>query len=200
MGEATFGEGVKSLATLFSTVIGTDKGQITFLVSIILLIAAVWFNNAKTAVKIFILFSLVLSVNANGFLLGTYQVPLFNPPGGQNAKLVIAAPQPQPPADPAWRKVGEDSKALTTGNHNCEFNCRGEPTRTGYSISLSVTGDNKRLANPRLSCVAGPCGGWREVTVPPKVSADGKTATASFDVWSLPTTWVLAADVEGRTS
>jgi hypothetical protein len=177
MEEATFGEVLKSLAILFSKVIETDKGQITFLLSMLLLIAAVWFHNAKSAVKIFILLCLVLSVTANGFLLGTYHVVLFNPPGGQNATLVVSAAQPQPPPDPVWRKVGEDSKTLTTGNHNCDFDCRGEPTRTGYSSSLSVTGDNKRLANPRLSCVTGPCGGWREVTVPPQVSADGKTAT-----------------------
>lgn len=96
-----------------------------------------------------------------------------------------------------WVFIQRIEQSLTTNNHNCEHNCRNEPTRTGYSISLSAPSapDNhpRLLRNPQLRCATGPCV-FSKITVNPSVMPDGTQARASFDVWSLPTTWVLAAD------
>ena len=97
-----------------------------------------------------------------------------------------------------WIKVGEVSNEKSTGNHDCSRDCKGEPTRTNYSIEVSVdefsvpkVGD-KKLLNPQLSCISGPCtfSGGRKVKL-----VDTSKAKASFDVWSKPTTWSVKADV-----
>jgi hypothetical protein len=97
-----------------------------------------------------------------------------------------------------WVKVGEVSNEKSTGNHHCSRNCKGEPTRTSYSIEVSVdefsapqVGD-KKLMHPTLSCVSGPCAysDSRNVKL-----VDASKVKASFDVWSRPTTWNVKAEV-----
>jgi hypothetical protein len=83
-----------------------------------------------------------------------------------------------------------------TEDHHCESNCRGEPTRTNYKLDLAAEGDTE-LRNPELRCVQGPCHGWNEVRQV-SVSADGKLVSASWDVWTRPTTWRLSAEVVRR--
>lgn len=99
-----------------------------------------------------------------------------------------------------WVKIGIARKTKSTGNHHCSRNCRGEPTRTNYQVNLSTNdyqesklGDRK-LMNPKLTCKTGPCGSWNQV-ISVNLSKNTKSATASFDVWSKPTTWVLTAEV-----
>jgi hypothetical protein len=110
--------------------------------------------------------------------------------------VILGTPNPNPNA--SWILVQRIEQSITTGNHNCEHNCRNEPTRTGYTVTLSAPGapDNhpRMLREPQLRCATGPCGGWNAVTVQPAVMPDGLQARASFDVWSLPTTWILSAN------
>lgn len=97
-----------------------------------------------------------------------------------------------------WVKIGEVSKNKPTRNHHCSRHCKGEPTRTNYSVEVSIDdfsspklGD-KKLMNPKVSCIAGPCGFSKSYGV--KLVGSIK-ARASFDVWSKPTTWSVKADV-----
>ena len=99
-----------------------------------------------------------------------------------------------------WVSIGTAKKTKGTGNHACLSNCRGEPTRTNYEINLTVDdyktpspGDRK-LKTPDLSCKSGPCGGWNQI-LDVGLAADGKSAKASFDVWSNPTSWELTAEL-----
>ena len=100
-----------------------------------------------------------------------------------------------------WKKISEESKVRGTKNHHCERNCRGEPTRTNYKIALNLPlskeGFRRELRNPTLRCIDGPCGGWNRV-IEARISNDGRRAVGSFDVWSLPTTWRLSAEVYER--
>jgi hypothetical protein len=84
-------------------------------------------------------------------------------------------------------------RQLQTGDHNCESNCGGEPTRTTYQLVLQVNSDASGvLRNARLDCLSGPCGGWNQKN---RVEITGRTsAYASWDVWSHPTVWRLSAD------
>lgn len=104
------------------------------------------------------------------------------------------------PQQRGWVNIGVVRKTKPTGNHHCSRDCRGEPTRTNYQVSLSVNdyrspslGDRK-LVEPKLKCKSGPCGGWNQV-LNVELADDGKTATASFDVWSNPTSWELTASI-----
>ena len=97
-----------------------------------------------------------------------------------------------------WVKIGVVSKDKVTGNHHCSRNCKGEPTRTNYSIEVS-TGDfsspklgDKKLMNPKLFCITGPCS---FSTVHGVKLVGNSEAKASFDVWSKPTTWNVKADI-----
>ena len=92
-----------------------------------------------------------------------------------------------------WVFAYEDSKTIQTGNHHCSSNCRGEPTRTQYKIELKAA-DGKRVRNPRLKCISGPCGGWNSIGGL-FVQDMGTKAVGVFDVWSKPTTWVLTVDI-----
>jgi hypothetical protein len=89
-------------------------------------------------------------------------------------------------------RIGTRSVSKTTGNHHCSFNCKGEPTRTNYTLDLAAS-DATRLRNPQLRCVAGPCEGWNAV-LSVRLETDGRVAHASWDVWTMPTTWELAAE------
>lgn len=98
-----------------------------------------------------------------------------------------------------WRMTRVESTLMGTENHHCESDCRGEPTRTNYEIDLNISGlrngIRQELRNPQLTCVSGPCDGWNDIMSSGEVSESGLEATASFDVWSMPTTWRLSADV-----
>ena len=124
----------------------------------------------------------------------------------QDKVLKLAGNPPPPPPPPprasapkrlnfVYVKRAEEVK--TTGNHHCPHNCDGEPTRTGYTITLRAPaakpGVEQSLRNAKLECIAGPCP-WSQVTVQPTVSPDELSATSSFDVWSKPTTWRLSAE------
>ena len=97
-----------------------------------------------------------------------------------------------------WQKIRGESKVKGTGNHHCESNCRGEPTRTNYTITLdllqSEDGVRRELRNPQLMCVSGPCGAWNDI-IGARITRDGLRAVGNFDVWSKPTSWRLSADV-----
>ena len=97
-----------------------------------------------------------------------------------------------------WQKIREESEVKGTGNHHCESNCRGEPTRTNYTITLDILqnedGVRNELRNPRLTCVGGPCGAWNEI-IDTRITRGGLGAVGTFDVWSKPTSWRLSADV-----
>lgn len=102
-----------------------------------------------------------------------------------------------------WIGVGTERSTTTTGNHHCESHCGGEPTRTGYSVTIKVsstahnppTPNDRRLRNPVLRCISGPCGGWNEVKAVYLSETDSR-ATGKFDVWSKPTEWELTAQAE----
>jgi hypothetical protein len=120
-----------------------------------------------------------------------------------------------------WVKVRDEVAKRTTGNHHCEKDCKGEPTRTNYTLTIKVpstdhqkVGDQK-LVNPVLRCVpqmvqipqiiilgtvipaqtvdASACP-WSAVNSVYLSEGDTR-ATASFDVWSKPTNWELTAGV-----
>lgn len=102
-----------------------------------------------------------------------------------------------------WQRERTEFIDKSTANHDCRrSNCRGEPTRTGYSISYRVNRSNtnpptpgdRRLVDLRLICLAGPCEGWNAVMS--RTISDNQTlAVARFDVWSHPTTWRMTVDV-----
>ena len=100
-----------------------------------------------------------------------------------------------------WKKIFEVSEVRGTGNHHCESNCRGEPTRKTYKVEVSLPpnkGENMReLRNPTRRCQEGPCRAWNKI-IETKVVDNGRRAVGSFDVWSRPTTWRLSADVYER--
>lgn len=80
---------------------------------------------------------------------------------------------------------------FTTGDHHCSSNCRGEPTRTNYTLRLdgSSWGDGY-MKDLRLDCIGGPCE-WHEVRECRLLNS--KVGYGSWDVWTRPTTWRLAA-------
>jgi hypothetical protein len=88
--------------------------------------------------------------------------------------------------------LGVKSVTKTTGDHHCEHNCEGEPTRTSYS-TLLIASDDSLLKNPVLKCTTGPCHGWNQIHFA-RIEEGGKKAAASWDVWTHPTTWELSAD------
>lgn len=92
-----------------------------------------------------------------------------------------------------WRPSGLAESTRSTGDHHCERNCQGEPTRTNYRLELR-SDPGFRLVQPELSCLGGACP-WSQVH---GISSqeDGRLIIASFDVWSRPTTWRLRAGRE----
>lgn len=85
--------------------------------------------------------------------------------------------------------LGDVFQDLTTGNHHCSRNCGGEPTRTHYTINLSVP-DPFKIKNPSVACYAGPCPWSGAVGA---ALTNSNSALGYFDVWSRPTTWRLTA-------
>ena len=88
--------------------------------------------------------------------------------------------------------AGTRSITRVTGNHHCSSGCQGEPTRTNYALRLEANKDTS-LRNPQVRCIAGPCHGWNAVLFV-RLEQDNRSAVASWDVWSQPTTWQLTAD------
>jgi hypothetical protein len=86
-----------------------------------------------------------------------------------------------------------------TGDHHCSSNCKGEPTRTNYTMKLETRDNSGRLLSsedgylkePKLNCVDGPCGGWHEIKELRLISQT--VAYGSWDVWTRPTKWRLSA-------
>lgn len=108
--------------------------------------------------------------------------------------LIICTPVLQSSATEC-KVIGHDFTTITTGNHHCSSGCRGEPTRTNYVIELPVIATPYRYVNPKLECIAGPCGAWNQI-IDVDVVWGGRAVRGSFDVWSHKTTWKLSADVE----
>ena len=100
-----------------------------------------------------------------------------------------------------WKKVSRVSEVRGTGNHHCESDCEGEPTRKTYKVEVSLPPNvgeaTRKLMNPTLRCHEGPCRAWHKI-IETKVVENGRRAVGSFDVWSKPTTWRLSADVYER--
>ena len=78
-------------------------------------------------------------------------------------------------------------KSLTTGNHHCDSDCRGEPTRTPYRIDYRVDVNQYEITDAKLTCTGGPCA-YSQVK---SVSHTKNTAYGAFDVWTRPTNWTL---------
>lgn len=79
-------------------------------------------------------------------------------------------------------------KDTLTGNHHCKSNCRGEPTRTTYSIKIDKQNENGELRNPELK-------GSRSFFGREKIEVlNSKLIIAYFDVWSRPKRYELVAD------
>jgi hypothetical protein len=64
-----------------------------------------------------------------------------------------------------WKHVGSTERSYSTPNRNCRNNCRGEPTRGGNRIDLSVSGGPlpykvgyRQLRSLSHGCVGGNCG------------------------------------------
>jgi len=99
-----------------------------------------------------------------------------------------------------WKKISTIERMMSTGNHHCSNNCRGEPTRTNYKMQVNLsdykepTIGDRQLRGAKLECLSGPCGGWNKVYYA-KTTENMQSAIASFDVWSKPTTWKLTAEV-----
>ncbi len=74
--------------------------------------------------------------------------------------------------------LGAKSVTKTTGDHHCDRNCEGEPTRTNYSLELAA-GSDSLLKSPSLKCSAGPCQGWNTVHFA-RLEEGGKKAVASW--------------------
>lgn len=87
--------------------------------------------------------------------------------------------------------AGTVANSLMTGNHHCESDCRGEPTRTNYVLTLRAQ-PGHILRNPSLRCEGQGCSYSETLFV--TVGDDGREARASFDVWSLPTNWTITAE------
>ncbi|ETR65797.1 MAG: hypothetical protein OMM_05916 [Candidatus Magnetoglobus multicellularis str. Araruama] len=87
--------------------------------------------------------------------------------------------------------VGVMEHSLVTGDHHCESDCRGEPTRTNYVLTLKAR-PGHILRNPKVRCEGEGCGWSRTLFI--TVGDDGREARASFDVWSRPTRWTISAE------
>jgi hypothetical protein len=98
-----------------------------------------------------------------------------------------------------WVERSPERATRDTGDHHCSSNCRNEPTLTNYNVTMKVTGSGRvppilgdqRLLEPTLRCIAGPCAFSRTNAV--YLSESDTRATATFAVWSRPTTFELSA-------
>ena len=99
-----------------------------------------------------------------------------------------------------WKFVGTKEQSYSTPNRHCSKHCRGEPTRGGNRIDLSVSGGPtpykvgyRQLRNLKHDCVGGNCG-WSD-SFRKKITNYGTKGYATWDTWSTPGTWRLKADV-----
>lgn len=106
--------------------------------------------------------------------------------------------EPTPPGGPAdagrptCQKVGVLTRDLTTDDRSCRSNCRGEPTRKAFRVEISVP-PGEKVANPVLSCIAGPCHGWWGNARTIVDSEEGR-AVGTFEMWTRPQVWRLTVD------
>lgn len=125
-------------------------------------------------------------------------------PGGEALDVRVAEREPiqgaeRQPDRGTWVASGTASRELTTADHRCPnpaagvLTCDGNPTRTTYRLRLDASAA-ERLVRPELRCIDGPCGS--STVHYTRVSADGRSVEASFDVWATPTRWRLAAGRE----
>lgn len=84
--------------------------------------------------------------------------------------------------------VETDTKSIKTGNHHCERNCKGEPTRTAYRIDYGVNPNDYVIVGAKLTCDAGASCSFNQVR---GVDHTKNTAYGAFDVWSRESTWTL---------
>jgi len=91
-------------------------------------------------------------------------------------------------------ELGEIETKLTslkTGNHHCDSNCEGEPTRTTYSLNYSADRSKHMVVDASLSCGGEGCG-WSGNR---SVQKTNSAAWATFDVWGRESTWTLNVSV-----
>ncbi len=99
-----------------------------------------------------------------------------------------------------WKSVGSSERSYATPNRHCRKKCKGEPTRGGNRIDLSVSGGPapykvgyRQLRNLSHGCVGGNCGfsdSFRNA-----ITHYDTKAYATWDTWSTSGTWRLKADV-----
>lgn len=87
--------------------------------------------------------------------------------------------------------VGIVEQSIMMGDHHCANDCRGEPTRTSYVITLRAKAGHI-LRSPKVQCEGSGCGYSQVLFV--TVGDDIREARASFDIWSRPTSWTLTAE------
>jgi hypothetical protein len=98
--------------------------------------------------------------------------------------------------------IETDIKSIKTGDHHCDRDCKGEPTRTSYRIDYSVNVNEYVITDAKLSCDAGASCSFNQVRA---VNHTNNTAYGAFDVWSRESTWTLTVqrrkilNVDGET-
>lgn len=98
--------------------------------------------------------------------------------------------------------VETDTKSIKTGDHHCDSDCKGEPTRTSYRIDYRVNINEYVIIDAKLTCDAGASCSYKKIR---NVGHTKNMAYGSFDVWSRPSTWTLTVqrkkilDVDGKT-
>lgn len=109
-------------------------------------------------------------------------------------KSDVPKKQPDSPKQ-EWVAAGKKSRTKTTGNHHCERNCEGEPTRTNYTIEFDADPGERFIGNPDLKCVSGAGCPYSHANYA-RIEGNGQRAASSFDVWGHPSTWELSVDTE----
>lgn len=83
------------------------------------------------------------------------------------------------------------TKSLKTGDHHCDRDCKGEPTRTGYRIEMRPENKNEKFTGASVACESALCG----FSQTHYVRHSATLASTAFDVWSRPMLWTLTATV-----
>jgi hypothetical protein len=98
-----------------------------------------------------------------------------------------------------WIPERDVSEETRTRDHRCTASttnseaCDRVALTATYRLRLR-SGPSERLAAATLRCLEGPCAASRVNFT--RLSSDGRTVEASFDVWDAPTHWRLNARVE----
>ncbi|NGN97827.1 hypothetical protein G5S52_09160 [Grimontia sp. S25] len=91
--------------------------------------------------------------------------------------------------------VETKTQSIKTGDHHCESDCKGEPTRTAYRIDYSVDPAKYIIVGVKLNCDGGASCSFNQVR---NVNHSETAAWGTFDVWSRPSTWTLTVDVRKK--